>query len=85
MGQDISLLQFLTSLIIGIYVLITLIQLTVTTFNVIQFIFLTTWNYYISTIYLITISICDFSLYILKSNKLEKVNEIFRFLHPLQH
>ena len=39
---------------------------------------MTTWNYYISTIYLVTICICDFSFYILKSNKLDKVNEIFR-------
>ena len=78
MRQDISLLQFLTSLIIGIYALITVTHFTVTTFNVIQFIYMTTWNYYISTIYLIILSICDFSLYILKSNKLDKLNEIFR-------
>ena len=78
MRQDISLFQFLISLILGIYAFIGIIHFNIIFFDVSQFLYMTTWNYYISSIYLIVISICDFSLYILKSNKLDKVNEIFR-------
>jgi len=78
MRTNISLLQFLTSFIMGLYSFIMCIYFTITSFSIIQFIFMTIWNYYISTVYLVTISICDFSLYILKSNKLDRVNEIFR-------
>ena len=78
MGENISLLQFLTSFIMGLYAFIMFVYFTITSFNVILFIFMTIWNYYISTVYLVTISICDFSSYILKSNKLDRVNEIFR-------
>ena len=78
MRQNISLLQFFTSLIFGIYAFIELIHFNVTILDKTQFLYMTTWNYYISSIYLIVISICDFSLYILKSNKLDIVNEIFR-------
>ena len=78
MRQDISLLQFLISLILGIYAFIGIIHFNIIFFDVSQFLYMTIWNYYISSIYLIVISISDFSLYILKSNKLDNVNEIFR-------
>ena len=78
MRTKISLLQFLTSFIIGLYAFITIVHFTIISFNFNQLVFMTTWNYYISTVYLITICICDFSFYVLKSHKLDKVNEIFR-------
>ena len=78
MREKISLLQFLASLIIGIYAFIMFIYIEILFFNPKQFLFMTMWNCYISTIYLIINSICDFSLFVLKSIKLEKISELFR-------
>ena len=78
MREKISLLQFLVSLIIGIYVFIMFIYVEILLFNPNQFLFMTMWNFYLSTIYLIINSICDFSLFVLKSIKLEKLSELFR-------
>ena len=78
MRKNISLAQFLISFIIGIYAFITFFYFEWNFFNIRQILFMTMWNLYISTIFLVTISICDFSLYLLKSNKLEKINELFR-------
>ena len=78
MRNKISFIQFLISLIIGIYVFIMIIYINITSFSFIQFLFMTMWNCYISTIYLLILAICDFSFYIFKSYKLEKINKIFR-------
>ena len=47
-------------------------------FNKRQFLFMTIWNLYLSTLYLVVVSVCDFSLYVFKSKKLESINKIFR-------
>ena len=78
MRNKISLIQFLISLIIGIYVFIMILYIDISSFSFYQFLFMTIWNCYISTIYFVIIAICDFSFYIYKSNKLEKINTIFR-------
>ena len=78
MRKEISFLQFSVSFIIGIYASIMFIHFVINYFNPKHFLFMTQWNFYISTIYLIVVSICDFSLYILKTKKLEKINELFR-------
>ena len=78
MRKNISFFQFFLSLTIGIYSLITFLSFQINNFSLKQFIFMTTWNFWISTIYLVTISICDFSWYMLESNLLDKLNELFR-------
>ena len=47
-------------------------------FNKRQFLFMTIWNLYLSTLYLVVVSVCDFSLYVFKSKTLESINKIFR-------
>ena len=78
MRNKISLLQFLVSLSIGLYVFLTILIFIIIYFQPTDFFFMTSWNFYISTVYLITVAVCDFSLFIFKSNKLDKINEIFR-------
>ena len=78
MRTKISLIQFLISLIIAIYVFIMLLYIDITSFSFSQFLFMTMWNFYISTIYLVVVSLCDFSLFVFRSHKLEKINVIFR-------
>ena len=78
MRKEISFFQFLVSGIIGVYALIMIIYFEVNYFTYKQFLFMTMWNFYFSTIYLIIVAICDFSFFILKSDKLEKLNELFR-------
>ena len=78
MRDKISLIQFLISLIIGIYTFIMIIYINIIFFSPSQLLFMTMWNFHISSIYLIILAICDFSLFVLKSNKLEKINEILR-------
>ena len=78
MREKISFIQFLFSSIIGLYALIMIIYINIIFFSPTQLLFMTMWNCHISTIYLIILAICDFSLFVLKSNKLEKINEFFR-------
>ena len=78
MRKEISLFQFLISSILGVYALIMIIYFEVNFFTYKQFLFMTMWNFYFSTIFLIVVAICDFSFFILKSDKLEKLNELFR-------
>ena len=78
MRAKISFLQFIISILIGIYAFIMIIYIEANYISPKQLFFMTMWNCFISTIYLITISICDFSFFYIKSNKLEKLNEFFR-------
>ena len=78
MRKEISLFQFFISIILGVYALIMIIYFEINYFSYKQFLFMTMWNFYFSTIYLIIVAICDFSSFILKSDKLEKLNELFR-------
>jgi hypothetical protein len=78
MRKEISLFQFFISIILGVYALIMIIYFEINYFSYKQFLFMTMWNFYFSTIYLIIVAICDFSFFILKSDKLEKLNELFR-------
>ena len=78
MRKKIYFFQFFVSGIIGVYALIMIIYFEINYFTYKQFLFMTMWNFYFSTIYLIIVAICDFSFFILKSDKLEKLNELFR-------
>ena len=78
MRKQISFFQFFLSLAIGLYAFIMIIYFDLNYFNPKQFLFMTIWNFYLSTLYLVIVSICDFSLYIFKSKKLENINAIFR-------
>ena len=78
MRKDISFFQFLISLTIGVYSLITFLRFQMEHFKLNQFLFMTMWNFWISTIYLVTVSICDFSLYLFQTKTLEKLNKLFR-------
>ena len=77
MRDSISKCQFFTSLII--YGLNTLISIAILSLIFIRpkiiFMFLTMWTYYMNSVYLCINLICDFNLYINKSNKLEKLND----------
>ena len=78
MRKQISLFQFLLSLAIGLYAFIMIVYFDFNYFNPRQFLFMTIWNFYLSTLYLVVVSVCDFSLYVFKSKKLEKINATFR-------
>ena len=78
MRNEISFYQFFISLAMGIYSFIMIVYFELYYFKLRQFLFMTNWNFYISTIYLIGLSICDFSSYVFKSKKLEKLNKLFR-------
>ena len=77
MRDSLTKCQFITSLIInGINTLIAIAILSLIFINPkIIFMFLTMWTYYMNSIYLCINLICDFNLYIKKSNKLEKLND----------
>ena len=78
MRKQISFFQFFLSLVIGFYAFIMIVYIDFNYFNKRQFLFMTIWNLYLSTLYLVVVSVCDFSLYVFKSKKLESINKIFR-------
>ena len=78
MRKQISFFQFFLSLAIGLYAFIMIVYFDFNYFNSKQFLFMTIWNLYLSTLYLVVVSVCDFSLYVFKSKKLEGINAIFR-------
>lgn len=77
MRRDIKPYQFWVSIIIGFFNTIFFL-LFLLKFETKHFFFLTMWTYWLNSIYLLVVCICDISLCCFKSTRLEKINDFFR-------
>ena len=76
--KSISKIQFISILIISLFNTISFLYFISQLEEMDRFLYMTWWNFYITSIFFIAILICDTNLFIFKSKRFEHINYYFR-------
>jgi hypothetical protein len=76
--KSISKIQFISTLIISLFNTISFLYFISQLKEMDRFLYMTWWNFYITSIFFIAILICDTNLFIFKSKRFEHINYYFR-------
>ena len=76
--KSISKIQFISTLIISLFNTISFIHFISQLEEMSRFLYMTWWNFYITSIFFIGILICDVNLFVFKSKRFEHINHYFR-------